>query len=55
MGAKENAQVFRQGYEAFIAGDMESLARLFNEDAVWHVGGHGTFSGKKHGKTAILS
>lgn len=55
MGAQENAALVRRGYEAFSAGDMNTLRDLFTEDAVWHVGGTGALSGDKKGRDAILA
>jgi hypothetical protein len=54
MGAAENAQVVRRGYEAFSTGDMATLSELFAEDAVWNVAGTGVLSGPKHGREAII-
>lgn len=55
MGAKENEALVRRGYEAFMAGDMDTLGTLFTDDAAWHVGGNGALSGDKQGKDAIFS
>jgi len=55
MGAQDNAALVRRGYEAFTAGDMNTLRDLFAEDAVWHVGGTGRLSGDKKGRDAILA
>lgn len=55
MGAQEDAAVVRRGYEAFSAGDMDTLRELFTEDAVWNTGGTGTLSGVKQGREAILA
>jgi ketosteroid isomerase-like protein len=55
MGAQEDAALVRRGYEAFSAGDMDTLGTLFTEDAVWHVGGSGGLSGVKQGREAILA
>ncbi len=55
MGAQEDAALVRRGYEAFSAGDMNTLRELFAEDAVWHVGGTGPLSGDKKGREAILA
>ncbi len=54
MGAAENADVVRRGYEAFSARDFEALGALFGEDPVWHVPGRGVLSGTKRGRDAIL-
>jgi ketosteroid isomerase-like protein len=55
MGAQEDAALVRRGYEAFSAGDMDTLGELFTEDAVWHTGGSGGLSGDKQGRDAILA
>jgi len=55
MASEENAAVIRRGYEAFIAGDMDTLMDQYTEDSVWHVGGSGPLSGDKKGKDAILA
>ena len=55
MGAAENVELVRRGFEAFNAGDMASLSELFAEDAVWHVAGSGVLSGTKQGRDAILA
>ena len=54
MGAKENADLVRRGYEAFSAGDMTALTDLFAEDATWFVPGNGSLSGTKQGRDAIF-
>lgn len=55
MGAAEDAEAIRRGYEAFNAGDMATLEGLFAEDAVWYAGGSSSLSGKKQGRDAILA
>ncbi len=55
MGAQENAELVRRGYEAFNAGDMDTLAELFADDAVWYAAGRGVLSGKKQGRDAVLA
>ncbi|MBB6402832.1 nuclear transport factor 2 family protein [Arthrobacter sp. AZCC_0090] len=55
MGATENAELVRQGYEAFNAGDLATLSELFAEDAVWYAAGSGVLSGTKQGRDAILA
>jgi ketosteroid isomerase-like protein len=55
MGAAENAEVVRRGYEAFNAGDLETLRDLFAEDAVWHAAGNGPLSGTKQGRDAVMA
>ena len=55
MGAQEDVALVRRGYDAFIAGDMDTLRELFTEDAVWHTGGTGGLSGDKKGVGEILA
>lgn len=55
MGAQEDAALIRRGYEAFSAGDMDTLRDVFTEDAVWHTGGSGGLSGDKKGREEILA
>lgn len=55
MGATENAELVRRGYEAFNAGDLETLGLVFAEDAVWYAAGSGALSGTKQGRDAILA
>ncbi|MGP4030555.1 nuclear transport factor 2 family protein [Pseudarthrobacter sp. 1C304] len=55
MGAAENAELVRRGYEAFNAGDMATLGEIFAEDAVWHAAGGGVLSGTKQGRDAVLA
>ena len=55
MGAQEDAALVRRGYEAFIAGDMDTVRGLFTEDSVWRVGGSGGLSGVKQGPDAIMA
>jgi ketosteroid isomerase-like protein len=53
-GIDENARLMRRGYEAFSAGDMDTLRELFAEDVVWHVPGHNRLSGDKRGRDAVF-
>jgi ketosteroid isomerase-like protein len=55
MGAAENAELVRRGYEAFNAGDVATLSELFAADAVWYAAGSGVLSGTKQGRDAILA
>lgn len=55
MGAAENAELIRQGYEAFNSGDLATLSELFAEDAIWYAAGSGVLSGTKQGRDAIMA
>ena len=55
MAGKAEIELVRQGYDAFIAGDMEWLNRHFHENVVWHVAGSGSLSGDVHGREEVLA
>ena len=55
MAEHPNAQLYREGFEAFLRGDIETVAGQFADDAVWHSGGRNKFSGDHKGKEEILS
>ena len=55
MGAAENAEVVRRGYQAFNSGDLDTLRGVFAENAVWHAAGSGVLSGTKQGRDAVLA
>jgi ketosteroid isomerase-like protein len=44
-----NATLFREGYEAFNRGDMDTLRRIFDPNVIWHVGGRNRLTGDKRG------
>lgn len=48
--AHPNADITRRAYEAFRAGDMQTLGDLVAEDVVWHVSGTSAISGTYKGK-----
>jgi ketosteroid isomerase-like protein len=55
MAAREDAELVRRGYEAFNAGDMETLTELFNENAVWHTPGRSPIAGDHEGRDAAFA
>ncbi len=54
MGATENADRIRTGYEAFNQGDVPALLDLFAETATWHVSGSSRLAGAHVGRDATL-
>jgi uncharacterized protein (TIGR02246 family) len=50
-----NADLFRRGYAAFQAGDLETVRSLFDPDVVWHVPGHNHLSGDHKGVDATMA
>jgi uncharacterized protein len=55
MGMKENAEVVRNGYDAFAKGDLDTLRELIAADVVWKVPGKSPLSGDKKGIEATLT
>ena len=55
MGADENAAIVRRGYEAFNAGDMDTLTELFEENASWHTPGRSSIAGDQEGRDACFA
>ncbi len=55
MGADENVAIMRRAYEAFNTGDGETLAALFDENAVWHLPGRSSFASDYQGRDATLA
>ncbi|HVA07442.1 MAG TPA: nuclear transport factor 2 family protein [Acidimicrobiales bacterium] len=54
MGMKENAEVVRNGYDAFAKGDLDTLRELIAADVVWQVPGKSPIAGDKKGIDATL-
>ncbi|QIP87336.1 nuclear transport factor 2 family protein [Streptomyces sp. Tu 2975] len=54
MSEHPDCALVRQGYTAFVSGDMETLGTLMTADAVYHVPGHNPLSGHHKGREAIL-
>ena len=52
--AHPNADLVREGFEAFAAGDVATLDRLIADDATWHSSGRNPLAGDFVGKAAIL-
>src|SRR3712207_2535721 len=50
-----NADVVRKAFEAFNAGDAETLKGLIAEDAVWHWPGQAPVCGVHKGREAIFA
>jgi ketosteroid isomerase-like protein len=51
----ENYELLRRGYEAFMAGDMDTLKNeIFASDIVWHTPGNNPTSGDRNGADSVL-
>lgn len=55
MGAHENAEVVRRGYQAFNTADMKALTELFDESASWHTPGRSPAAGDRKGRDAVFA
>jgi ketosteroid isomerase-like protein len=55
MTADENAAIMRRAYAAFNSGDMNTLAELFDESALWHLPGRSRFADDYQGREATLA
>jgi uncharacterized protein len=55
MGADANVAVMRRAYEAFNTGDVDTLTKLFDESAVWHLPGRSSFADDYQGRDATLA
>lgn len=54
MAEHPNATRIRDGYTAFIEGDLAILNDLFTEDLVWHHGGRSRLAGDYRGRDAVF-
>lgn len=54
MSEQENKQLVQRGYEAFAAGDIETVMGLFDDDIEWVQPGESAVSGTYHGKTELM-
>ena len=55
MLGQEEVELVRQGYDAFIAGDMEWMNQHMHENIVWHVPGTSSLAGDYHGREQVLA
>lgn len=53
MGEHPNAELLRQGYEAFSRGDIEAVLAVFDEAIEWHVTG-GSLAGTYKGTQEVV-
>ena len=54
MSEQENKELIRKGYEAFAAGDVQTVMDLFDDDVEWVQPGRSAVSGTFHGKTEVM-
>jgi ketosteroid isomerase-like protein len=54
-GAGENGAIVARAYEALNAGDVATLAKLFDENSSWHTPGRGRVAGSHLGRNAVFA
>ncbi len=54
VSEQENKELIKKGYEAFAAGDVETVMSLFDDDVEWVQPGESVVSGTFHGKTEVM-
>jgi ketosteroid isomerase-like protein len=52
--AHPNEALTRKGYEAFGAGDLDTLRELFDPNVVWHLAGRGPLAGDYRGVDEVF-
>jgi uncharacterized protein len=52
---KEDIELVRTGYDAFVAGDMEWLNEHLHENVVWHAAGTSSLAGEYRGREEVLA
>lgn len=52
--AQSNEELIRRGYQAFGAGDLDTLSSLMAHDVVHAIPGNNRFSGEHKGREAVL-
>lgn len=54
MSEQENKDLVKKGYEAFSAGDIDTVMGLFDDDIEWVQPGESAVSGTFHGKAEVM-
>ena len=52
--AHPNEDLLRRGYEAFAAGDIDTVLSLFAHEIAWQSGGSNQTSGEYHGHQEVV-
>lgn len=55
MADHPNAELFKRGYAAFQSGDLDTVRMLFDDNIVWHIGGHNHNAGDYTGVDNVLA
>jgi hypothetical protein len=54
VSEQENKELVKKGYDAFAAGDVQTVMDLFDDDVEWVQPGESAISGTFHGKTEVM-
>lgn len=54
MAEHPNATLIRSGYEAFAAGDMDAITKVFAADISWHIAGRSELAGDYRGHAEVF-
>jgi uncharacterized protein len=53
--ANANEELLRRGYDAFAAGDIDTVLGVFAPDIAWHIPGESQISGDYHGHQEVMA
>jgi uncharacterized protein len=54
MSEQDNKDTIKRGYEAFSAGDLDTVMSLFDDECEWVQPGQSAVSGTFHGKAEVM-
>src|SRR4051794_28647756 len=54
VSAQDDLAMISKGYEAFGAGDIQTVMDLFTDDIAWHIPGKNPLAGDYHGKDQVM-
>jgi ketosteroid isomerase-like protein len=52
--SEEDIALLRKGYDAFAAGDLDTIRGLFDDNIVWHIGGRSPLAGDYKGVDEVF-
>jgi ketosteroid isomerase-like protein len=55
MTADENTAIMRRAYEAFNAGDLDTVSEIFDESVAWHLPGRSSKANDYQGRDAVMA
>jgi ketosteroid isomerase-like protein len=54
MSARDDADLIRSGYDAFVKGDIPAVLEVFSSDIRWRISGRSGLAGEYRGHDAVL-